>query len=298
MSAGKTNRLDVKPYNTVKEIKQIMEEKEGIPLTQQKLYYMGCELKNDQSVSECEFNDYTYSEVHLVCRSQSPIQIKVLTPDSKQITLTVDGTDTIETIKRKMKEFPPSQHALVFAGKELQDNLTLYDQSIQNGSMLHLKYKEPALSSTLSERFLEPFSKYQLLTFYVDFPSTRVWNVHFVVIDSCIATREKVFAEMKLYKKGESEVFFSFKNSAISFDCLEEEVLPVNGWRILPLQSPLKIYKKDVDYYCSNQGILPKVTIRVEALSADSLSLQRMYQSLEQIILLIPLHYPYYILRM
>uniref|UniRef100_A0A1X7UCA5 Ubiquitin-like domain-containing protein n=1 Tax=Amphimedon queenslandica TaxID=400682 RepID=A0A1X7UCA5_AMPQE len=150
MSAGKTNRLDVKPYNTVKEIKQIMEEKEGIPLTQQKLYYMGCELKNDQSVSECEFNDYTYSEVHLVCRSQSPIQIKVLTPDSKQITLTVDGTDTIETIKRKMKEFPPSQHALVFAGKELQDNLTLYDQSIQNGSMLHLKYKEPALSSTLS----------------------------------------------------------------------------------------------------------------------------------------------------
>lgn len=151
MSAtGKTNGLDVKPYNTVKEIKQIMEEKEGIPLTQQKLYYAGCELKNDQSVSECHFNDDTYSEVHLVCRSQSPIQIKVLTPDSKQITLTVDGTDTIETIKRKIKGFPPSQHALVFAGKELQDNLTLYDQSILNGSMLHLKYKEPALSSTFS----------------------------------------------------------------------------------------------------------------------------------------------------
>ena len=31
-----------------------------------------------------------------------------------------------------------------------------------------------------------------------------------------------------------------------------------------------QIYKKDVDYYCSYQGILPKVTIRVEALS-DSL---------------------------
>ena len=148
LSTGKINTLDVKPHNTVKEIKQIMEETEGIPLNQQKLYYAGYELENNQSVSECHFNDYC--EVHLVCRSRSPIQIKVLTPDSKQVTLTVDGTDTIETIKRKMPtEFSPSQHALFFAGKELQDNLMLYDHSIQNGSMLYLKYKEPALPSTL-----------------------------------------------------------------------------------------------------------------------------------------------------
>ena len=147
--AGKTFTLIANTSCTIGEVKTMIQCKEGIPASQQRLIFAGEDLKDDWTVADFKIDDK--SAIVLVLRMKNEYQIFVKTPTGKTITIEVLSTDTIHAVKDKIQAkegIPANQQILKLLGRQLKDDLPLSNYNIHKESTLQLHIR-PAGPRTL-----------------------------------------------------------------------------------------------------------------------------------------------------
>jgi ubiquitin C len=142
----------------VEQVKAKIQDKEGIPITRQKLVFSGKHVEDMSTLSYCGVeNKCTLFLVQFVPRVS--VQVTIMSLAGLVITtLDVELSDTVESVKAQIyAKTGLTQDRLAFESKELEDGQTLGDCNVQNESIIYYLLprsragkESPASSSTSS----------------------------------------------------------------------------------------------------------------------------------------------------
>ena len=144
---GKILALDVEHSDTIKNVKRKIQDKEGIPPSQQHLIFRRQELKDHQTLDEYKVTDK--SSVHLRLEDElDRILISVEFPSGRKIFINASPRDDFESVRKMIYDregIPVDKQRLSFAGKEVVDDhlpLSEYDNQIELSLQLDVKQQK------------------------------------------------------------------------------------------------------------------------------------------------------------
>ncbi|KAL8516606.1 hypothetical protein ACS0TY_015029 [Phlomoides rotata] len=135
--------LEVESTDTIANVKAKIEENEKISSSTQRLMLPGENLWKllEDGRTLADYNIQNETTLHLELRFGGVMHILVKIFTGKTITLVVQNSDTIESVKVKIQEregIPVDVQRLIFVSRELDDGRTLAEYDIQIGSHLRL----------------------------------------------------------------------------------------------------------------------------------------------------------------
>lgn len=139
----KTITIEVMRSDTIFDVKDKIQDKEGIPAGKQILIF-GSKLL----VGSCTLKDYNIEEESTLTLELVPREIHIFakTMIGKIMTFEVDREDSIYSVKEKIFDetrVPPGRQRLIYAGKELEDGRTLAGYDVHDGSTLYIVVRYP-----------------------------------------------------------------------------------------------------------------------------------------------------------
>ena len=137
--------LDVRPSDTIEEVKSKIQGKQGIPTDHQRLYFSGRQLENSQTLSNYDIKNG--STVQMVLRLRGGMCIFIKSFEGTTFSIYLDCESTVEELKEKIlqeinakggKQLPTASLRLLYSGRELHEGRTLADYNITANSFIHL----------------------------------------------------------------------------------------------------------------------------------------------------------------
>ncbi|KAL9959072.1 hypothetical protein ACROYT_G036153 [Oculina patagonica] len=125
--------LIVEPETSIRNVKEKIQDKKGIPTDQQHLIFHQ-ELTNERSLRNYNIGEKSILNLTV----DGMMQINLITPTGRTTTLDVLSSDDVESVKDKIYDtegIPPYEQRLTFDGKELKCG-SLTDYNIKNKSIL------------------------------------------------------------------------------------------------------------------------------------------------------------------
>ena len=144
---GKTITLEVEPSDTIKKVKRKIQDKEGIPPSQQHLIFRRQELKDHQTLDEYKVTNK--SSVHLRLEDElDRMLINVEFSTGRKIFINASPKDDFESVRKMIYDregIPVDQQRLSFASKEFVDDhlpLSEYHNEMELSLQLDVKQQK------------------------------------------------------------------------------------------------------------------------------------------------------------